>query len=102
MLNYLLGAEVCYQTYEFVMPGGIHAIQEDLRPNTHKLRPVTNGFVVQNVTGIRINIVKRLDGKGYEITRRESIKYALDVVLMRIRMMSWAAYCAFRAISVHQ
>ena len=48
-----------------------HVVREDPNPGIHKLRPVADGFVLQNVTGIRAHIVSRLDGKGYDITKRE-------------------------------
>lgn len=44
---------------------------EDVNPSAAKLVPVADGFIVQNVTGIRTHIVNRLDGKGYDITKRE-------------------------------
>ena len=47
------------------------AVPEDPNPGIHKLLPVADGFVLQNVTGIRAHIVRRLDGGGYDITQRE-------------------------------
>lgn len=44
--------------------------QEDLSPSLLKLGIVPDGFVIQNVTGIRTHIVRRLDGKGYDIRKR--------------------------------
>jgi len=42
---------------------------EDLSPNKLKLEPVEDGYVVHNVTGIRTHVVRRLDGKGYDIRK---------------------------------
>ncbi|KAI6105659.1 glycoside hydrolase family 47 protein [Pisolithus sp. B1] len=56
-------------SYNFVMSAKGYEVTEDLNPGIDKLRPVGDGFVVQNVTGIRAHIVSRLDGRGYDITR---------------------------------
>ncbi|KAI6003911.1 glycoside hydrolase family 47 protein [Pisolithus albus] len=48
---------------------GGYEVTEDLNPGIDKLRLVGDGFVIQNVTGIRAHIVSRLDGRGYDITR---------------------------------
>lgn len=56
-------------SYNFVMSAKGYEVTEDLNPGIDKLRPVGDGFVIQNVTGIRAHIVSRLDGRGYDITR---------------------------------
>ena len=33
------------------------------------------GYLIHNVTGIRAHIVNRLDGKGYDVTRRVSVRF---------------------------
>ena len=33
------------------------------------------GYLIHNITGIRAHIVTRLDGKGYDITRRTAVRY---------------------------
>lgn len=33
--------------------------------------PVSDGYVLHNVTGIRTHIVSRMDGKGYDVTKRQ-------------------------------
>lgn len=53
-------------------PGG-RAVIEDPNPGSQKLQLVADGFLLQNITGIRTRIVSRLDGKGYDITRRKLI-----------------------------
>lgn len=45
---------------------------EDLSPSFVKLAIVPDGFVVHNVTGIRTQIVQRLDGAGYDVRQRLS------------------------------
>ncbi|KAI6151993.1 glycoside hydrolase family 47 protein [Pisolithus tinctorius] len=56
-------------SYNFVMSTNGYEVAEDFNPAIDKLRPVGDGFVIQNVTGIRAHIVSRLDGRGYDITR---------------------------------
>ena len=58
------------QTYNFVLSTDGRQVAEDLHPSPKKLVPVSDGYIVQNVTGIRAHIVTRLDGKGYDITKR--------------------------------
>jgi len=50
-------------------PGG-KSVLEDMNPGPLKLKAVADGFILHNVTGIRAHIVSRLDGKGYDITKR--------------------------------
>ncbi|KAJ7179244.1 alpha mannosidase-like protein [Mycena filopes] len=38
-------------------------------PSRFKLDLIDNGFIIHNVTGIRIHIVQRLDGKGYDVRK---------------------------------
>lgn len=45
---------------------------EDLSPSYVKLGLLPNGFIIHNVSGIRTQIVQRLDGRGYDIRRCES------------------------------
>lgn len=37
-----------------------------------KLEPIADGFIVHNITGIRTQIVRRLDDQGYDIRKRTS------------------------------
>lgn len=53
-------------------PGG-RVVSEDPNPGSQKLQLVADGILLQNITGIRAHIVSRLDGKGYDITKREGI-----------------------------
>jgi mannosidase alpha-like ER degradation enhancer 1 len=50
-------------------PGG-KSVSEDPNPGPLKLKAVTDGFILHNMSGIRAHIVSRLDGKGYDITKR--------------------------------
>ncbi|KAF7352860.1 alpha-1,2-Mannosidase [Mycena venus] len=55
--------------YDFVLSANGKVVAEDLSPSRVKLDKVDNGFIIHNVTGIRIHIVQRLDGKGYDIRK---------------------------------
>ncbi|PBL02491.1 alpha mannosidase-like protein [Armillaria gallica] len=56
-------------TYDFILSPGGMAVPEDLSPSLLKVALIPEGFMVSNVTGIRVHIVRRLDGKGYEIRK---------------------------------
>ncbi|KAI0637778.1 alpha-mannosidase [Trametes polyzona] len=56
-------------TYDFVLSAHGEIVPEDPRPSADKLVPVSDGYLVHNVTGIRVHIVSRLDGKGYDIAK---------------------------------
>ncbi|KAI0773849.1 alpha-mannosidase [Fomes fomentarius] len=56
-------------TYDFVLSSDGRTVPEDVHPSPEKMAPVPDGFLVHNVTGLRVHIVSRLDGKGYDITR---------------------------------
>ncbi|TFK75988.1 alpha mannosidase-like protein [Pluteus cervinus] len=55
--------------YDFVLSANGKTAKEDLSPSLVKLAVVPDGFVIHNVTGIRTHIVKRMDGKGYDIRK---------------------------------
>ena len=61
---------ICDQTYDFVLSPDGSVVPEDPHPTTQKLRAVSDGYIIQNVTGIRTRVVTRMDGKGYDITKR--------------------------------
>ena len=44
-------------------------VPEDYTPGPQKLAVVEDGFILHNVTGIRTHMVRRLDGKGYDIVK---------------------------------
>jgi len=46
-------------------------VAEDLSPSFMKIAHVADGYIVHNVTGVRTQIVQRLDGKGYDIRKSE-------------------------------
>jgi hypothetical protein len=59
------------QSYEFVLSVDGKVVTEDVNPGPHKLVHVQDGYIVQNVSGIRVHIVTRLDGKGFDIVKCE-------------------------------
>lgn len=66
----LLGLISCpCQTYDFLLTPDGRTVVEDLHPSSKKVVAVPDGYILQNVTGIRARIVTRLDGKGYDITK---------------------------------
>lgn len=48
-------------------------VLEDSRLPADKIIEVADGYLVQNVTGIRVHIVSRLDGKGYDIAKCKAV-----------------------------
>ncbi|EPQ59290.1 alpha mannosidase-like protein [Gloeophyllum trabeum ATCC 11539] len=56
-------------SYDFLLSPNGQAVPEDASPGLNKLRSVPDGFIVHNVTGIRTHIVRRLDGRGYDVTK---------------------------------
>lgn len=65
-------SDILHQSYDFIMSPGGKTVPEDPNPGSVKLKAVADGFILHNVTGIRARIVSRLDGKGYDITKRMS------------------------------
>ena len=56
-----------------------------------------DGYIVHNVTGIRVQIVSRLDGKGYDITKREYSQVGdLKTSLTTPACDSWTIRCEDR------
>ncbi|KAH9947270.1 alpha-mannosidase [Amylocystis lapponica] len=55
--------------YDFILSVNGLVVSEDDHPTAAKLVSVSDGYVLQNVTGIRAHIVSRLDGKGYDVTK---------------------------------
>ena len=58
------------KSYDFILSTDGRIVPEDLSPSRLKLEPVSDGFTIHNITGIRTQIVRRLDDQGYEIRRR--------------------------------
>ncbi|KAH9943045.1 alpha-mannosidase [Epithele typhae] len=56
-------------TYDFILSSDGSAAPEDTQPSAAKMVAVDDGFLVHNVSGIRVQIVSRLDGKGYDIAK---------------------------------
>ncbi|KAJ7744523.1 alpha mannosidase-like protein [Mycena maculata] len=55
--------------YDFILSANGKAVPEDLSPSRVKLDVVHDGFIIHNITGVRIHIVQRLDGNGYDIRK---------------------------------
>lgn len=53
-------------------PDGV-PVPEDFNPSPQKIKEVEDGYLITNITGIRAHFVSRLDGKGYDIVKRELI-----------------------------
>ncbi|KAF8974233.1 alpha mannosidase-like protein [Flammula alnicola] len=56
-------------SFEFILAPNGRAVPEDLSPSLVKLGVLPDGYILHNVTGIRAQIVQRLDGKGYDIRK---------------------------------
>ncbi|KAH9482917.1 ER degradation-enhancing alpha-mannosidase-like protein 1 [Psilocybe cubensis] len=56
-------------TYEFILAAPGQNVQEDLSPSLLKLGVQPDGYIIHNVSGIRTQIVQRLDGQGYDIKK---------------------------------
>jgi ER degradation enhancer, mannosidase alpha-like 1 len=69
---FLLFVEVTLQSYEFILAANGRAVPEDLSPSLLKLGVVPDGYIIHNVTGIRAQIVQRLDGTGYDVRKCEN------------------------------
>ncbi|KAG7097050.1 hypothetical protein E1B28_004441, partial [Marasmius oreades] len=56
-------------SYDFILSSNGRLVPEDLSPSLLKLTPASDGYIIQNITGIRTHIVRRLDGKGFDIRK---------------------------------
>ena len=59
------------QSYDFILSPDGNSVPEDLSPSLLKLGVLPDGYVIHSVTGIRTHIIRRLDGKGYDIRKCE-------------------------------
>ena len=57
------------QTQDFILSVDGKTVEEDTRPSLEKIYPISDGFMVQSITGVRTRIVSRLDGKGYDVAK---------------------------------
>ena len=57
------------QIQEFILSIDGKTVKEDTSPGLEKIYPVPDGFMVRSVNGLRIRMVSRLDGRGYEVTK---------------------------------
>jgi hypothetical protein len=74
--------ENLFQSYDFILSPDGQVVPEDVNPSASKLQPVSNGYVLHNVSGIRTHIVSRLDGKGYDVTKRTRSLLYIRVAMM--------------------
>ncbi|KAF9006459.1 alpha mannosidase-like protein [Cyathus striatus] len=56
-------------SYDFLLSPNGKLVPEDLSPSLLKLGVLPDGYVINNVTGIRCHIIRRLDGQGYDIRK---------------------------------
>lgn len=56
--------------FDFILSTDGKPKPEDMAPGPKKLRKVEDGYVILDISGIRAHIVRRLDEKGYDITKR--------------------------------
>lgn len=56
-------------SYDFILSPNGRSVPEDLSPSLLKLGVLPDGYIIQNASGIRTHIVRRLDGKGYDIRK---------------------------------
>ena len=82
ILSYSL--EPTLQSYEFILASNGRLVAEDLSPSLLKLDIVPDGYIVHNVTGIRAQIVQRLDGRGYDIKKCERFHHMLNFVAIKL------------------
>ena len=61
------------QTQEFILSIDGKTVKEDTSPSLEKIYPVPHGFMVRSVNGLRIRMVRRLDGRGYDVTKCRSL-----------------------------
>jgi len=60
---------VDFYTQEFILSLDGKIVEEDAKPSLEKIYPISDGFMVQSITGVRTRIVSRLDGKGYDVAK---------------------------------
>ncbi|KAJ3573862.1 hypothetical protein NP233_g2134 [Leucocoprinus birnbaumii] len=56
-------------SYDFILSADGRIVPEDLSPSRLKLEPVADGFILHNITGVRTQIVRRLDDQGYDVRK---------------------------------
>ena len=65
------------QSYDFILSADGKLTVEDPSPGKEKIASVSDGFIVHNISGLRTRIVSRLDGRGYDVSKRERFLLAL-------------------------
>jgi hypothetical protein len=47
-------------------------VKEDISPGPEKIREVPDGYMILNISGVRLQVTARIDRTGYDVTRRKS------------------------------
>ncbi|EJT97632.1 hypothetical protein DACRYDRAFT_59015 [Dacryopinax primogenitus] len=55
--------------FDFILSTDGKPYPEDMSPGPKKLKKVKDGFIINDLTGIRAHIVRRLDDRGYDMTK---------------------------------
>jgi hypothetical protein len=76
-------------------------VDEDTKPSLEKIYPISDGFMVQSITGVRTRIVSRLDGKGYDVAKCQFTD-SLCLLDTLISSRSGPSYSAHRSNSLHK
>lgn len=58
-----------HQTIEYLLSAEGGSVVEDPSPGAHKLKRVSDGYLISNINGIRIEVTTRMDGRGYDISK---------------------------------
>jgi hypothetical protein len=72
LLSMICGKLTSSKSYDFILSVTGTAVIEDLSPSHTKVAVIENGYLVHNITGIRAHIVSRMDGRGYDLTKRKA------------------------------
>lgn len=74
----LHSVELTLQSYEFILSSNGGLVPEDLSPSFLKLGVLPEGYIIHNITGIRTQIVQRLDEKGFDIKKCKEFHHNLE------------------------
>ena len=60
------------KSFEFILSSelGSEGLIEDPAPGKNKVQVWKDGYLVKDVRGVRAHATSRLDGRGYDITKR--------------------------------
>ena len=74
---FLHSVKLTLQSYEFILSPNGGLVPEDLSPSFLKLGVLSEGYIIHNITGIRTQIVQRLDEKGFDIKKCKEFHHNL-------------------------